>query len=269
MSEQKINLPISQPYRPFLEFVRSLGDFQKEAFNQATFKIKTKSSEVDMVTEIDLESDRRIVSFIKDMFPQDHILSEEQGSHKGTSSYTWIIDPLDGTTNFSIGHPIFAISIARWEEQEPVFGVVYLPMLDMLYVAEKGKGAYANGKKLEASHQVLLKQSVLGTGFPYDRASAVNANGDNIRHMIPLVKGIRRLGAAAYDLCLVASGVYDGFWELRLSKWDLAAGRLMIQEAGGYWYQTVEDDKYNVITGSEEICKLIKQIVNLDNHKRG
>lgn len=256
-------------YWKVIDLAKEAGEIQKRAFRTQDFKISTKSSEVDMLTEVDLACDHLITEKLKAWFPNDHILSEELGEQFSTQETSgqslWIIDPLDGTTNFSIGHPIFAVSIALWKEGVPEFGVVYVPMLDEVYYAQKGYGAYRGSVKLCASKRNLLRESVLATGFPYDRATADNNNSDNVKAMIPLVKGIRRLGAAAYDLSLVAAGVYDAYWELRLGQWDLAAGLLLIREAGGVCEYTVEDGKYNVVAGSELLCQEIKKRVNLKN----
>lgn len=261
---------LDKNYHEIIALAKQAGDIQKSAFRSGTFEISTKSTSVDMLTEVDMACDKLIVDRIRDLFPNDAILSEEQGTAPAVetpSGYTWIIDPLDGTTNYSIGHPIFAVSIARWFGDVPEFGVIYVPMLDELYYAQRGKGAYGNDIRLYASDRTKLEESVLATGFPYDRATAANNNSENVARMIPKVKGIRRLGAAAYDLCLVASGVYDAYWELRLGKWDLAAGLLLIEEAGGYFEFTCENDKYNLVTGSLELCRQIKEIVNLTNHR--
>ena len=265
-----IHPKMSAMYHPIIALAQEAGGWQKEKFRSKHLSIETKSTSVDLVTEVDLACDRGIVSRIKELFPNDDILSEEQGMQnkvyeKEGSGYCWIIDPLDGTTNYSIGHPIFAVSIARWYEDTPVFGVVYLPMLDELYYAEKDCGAYQNHEKMQASQRDKLVESVVATGFPYDRATAKNNNSKNIEKMIPLVKGVRRLGAAAYDLCLVAAGIYDAYWELRLSKWDLAAGYLMILESGGECTFTVENDKYNVVAGAPELCRRIQSICNMTN----
>ena len=255
-------------YEAIIELAKEAGALQKKFFRSGSLDINTKTSEVDLVTEVDIACDKLIVDRIMKLFPEDHVLSEEQGYAENANiqaAHTWIIDPLDGTTNYSVGHPIFAVSIARWLEEEPVFGVVYVPMLDELFVAEKDKGAYGNGKRLKASNRSPLRESVIATGFPYDRATAANNNSENVALMISKVKGIRRLGAAAYDLCLVAAGVYDAYWELRLSKWDLAAGMLMITEAGGYYEHLEQQGKYNVVTGSEELCMQMKDLLNLTN----
>lgn len=255
-----------ETYEPIVKLAVNVGQIQKQYYRDKTFKIDTKSSEVDMVTEVDMLSDKMIVRGIQALFPDDAILSEEQGLFEGTSDCLWIIDPLDGTTNFSKGHPIFAVSIARWQDNQPIFGVVYVPMLDEIYVAEKGKGTSFNGNKVVVSRENTLVQSVIGTGFPYDRATAQNNNSENFQKMVPHVKGLRRLGAAAYDLCLVACGVYDAYWELRLAQWDMAAGWLMITEAGGDFRMTEENGKYNIIAGPKALCDKIEKIVNMSNH---
>jgi len=262
---------INSIYEPVIALAKEAGALQKESYRKTGLMVETKSTAVDMVTEVDLACDALIVQRLKQLFPDDRILSEEQGNQphdtENHSEFQWIIDPLDGTTNFSVGHPIFAVSIARWKNDSPEFGVVYVPMLDELYVAERGRGAYWNEQPLKCSTESLLNRSVLATGFPYDRATAENNNAENARVMIPLVKGIRRLGAAAYDLCLVAAGVYDAYWELRLAKWDLAAGRLMIEEAGGTFWCSEEEGKYNVITGSKAICDQLHLLVDMRNSK--
>lgn len=261
---------IDNQYHAVIELAKEVGALQKQYFRSKTLQIGTKSTAVDMVTEADLACDHLIVNRLQALFPNDDILSEEQGIHPvdgaNKSDYIWIIDPLDGTTNFSIGHPIFAVSIARWYKEEPQFGVVYVPMLDELFYAQKGKGAYMNHERMMCSKRTHLGEAVIGTGFPYNRATAVNNNAENIARMVPKVKGLRRLGAAAYDLCLVAAGIYDGFWELRLAKWDMAAGWLMISEAGGTCLITVENSQYNFIAGSSEICNRLKEVVCMDNN---
>lgn len=256
---------IDEIYWPVIELAKQIGEYQKSYFRSENIKMSTKSTDVDFVTEVDLACDRMIVDQLAKWFPSDTILSEEQGLSKGTGKYTWIIDPLDGTTNFSIGHPIFAVSIARWKGKTPVFGVVYVPMLDELFYAQSGKGAYMNNDLISKKEPVEMGQAVLATGFPYDRASAQNNNSENVAKMVPKVKGIRRLGAAAYDLCLVSAGVLDAYWELRLGWWDLAAGMLMITEAGRNFTFTEEDGKYNVVCGDEFLCETLINELNMEN----
>jgi myo-inositol-1(or 4)-monophosphatase len=256
---------IDEIYWPVIELAKRIGVYQKSYFRSENMKMSTKSTDVDFVTEVDLACDRMIVDQLGEWFEEDTILSEEQGLSTGIGEYTWIIDPLDGTTNFSIGHPIFAVSIARWKNNEPVFGVVYVPMLDELFYTQSGKGAYMNHVLIVKKDPVEMGQAVLATGFPYDRASAQNNNSENVAKMVPRVKGIRRLGAAAYDLCLVAAGVLDAYWELRLGWWDLAAGMLMITESGRQFKYTEEDGKYNVVCGDEFLCETLIDELDMEN----
>ncbi|MGX8796846.1 inositol monophosphatase family protein [Fusibacter sp. JL298sf-3] len=255
-------MPISSQYVPIVELAKAVGAYQKTYFRTDNLKVETKSTAIDMVTEVDIACDQKIVKKLKSLFPEDNILSEEQGYCDRSGAYTWIIDPLDGTTNFSVGLPVFAVSIARFHGHHPVFGVVYVPMLDELFVAEKGKGSYLNGSRLHVSQRTILSESVLATGFPYDRATAVNNNSKNIETMVPLVKGIRRMGAAAYDICLVGAGILDGFWELKLGKWDIAAAWLVVTEAGGAFFAKEGEKGYNVICGNKALCDAIDEVVD-------
>lgn len=256
---------IDETYWPVIDLAKQIGAYQKSYFRTKDMKISTKSTDVDIVTEVDMACDRMIVDQLRSWFVSDTILSEEQGLSSAAGDFSWIIDPLDGTTNFSIGHPIFAVSIARWKNDQPVFGVVYVPMLDELFYAQLGKGSYMNNVQISKKNSVKMGQAVLGTGFPYDRATAPNNNSDNVAKMVPKVKGIRRLGAAAYDLCLVAAGVLDAYWELRLGKWDLAAGMLIITEAGRQFTFTENEGKYNVVCGDELLCQTLIDQLNMEN----
>lgn len=255
---------LDEKYLAVIELARQVGAYQKESFRNPNLLIETKSTSIDLVTEVDLYCDHRLVETLKELFPKDNILSEEKGLYDMGGTYTWVIDPLDGTTNFSIGLPIFAVSIARMKEGHPVFGVIYVPMVDDLFVAEKGKGAWLNGNLCRVSNSGELGKSVLATGFPYDRASAKNNNSKNIEQMVPKVKGIRRMGAAAYDIALVGAGILDGFWELRLALWDIAAAWLVVTEAGGHMHIDEKSGAYNLICGNAKICEKIKEVVTLD-----
>jgi len=188
---------------------------------------------VNLVTEADRLSEDAIIKIIRKDFPEHDILTEESIGYEKESDYKWIIDPLDGTTNYAHGFPVYCISIALEKEGEIILGVVYNPVLDELFVAEKNKGAFLNGKKIQVSTQRELSRSLLATGFPYDiRESRVN-NLDHFENFALKAQAIRRAGAAALDLCYLAKGIFDGFWELKLSPWDTAAGSLMVKEAGG------------------------------------
>lgn len=188
---------------------------------------------INLVTEMDQRSDEMITAAIKKDFPRDGIITEEGDRQEGSSGYTWIIDPLDGTTNYAHGYPCFTVSIALEKAGEIILGVVYNPNLRELFCGEKGKGAFRNNRRITVSRTGELTKSLLATGFPYDvREDPVN----NLRHFAAfLVKAqaVRRAGSAALDLCYVAAGIFDGFWEPKLNPWDVAAGSLLVTEAGG------------------------------------
>ncbi len=186
----------------------------------------------DLVTEADKRSEAIIVETITRRFPEHRILAEEGTGTGGTGEYRWIIDPLDGTTNFAHSYPLFCVSIAVERAGEMLVGVVFAPYLRELFVASRGEGATLNGRPLAVSRTTELPKALLCTGFPY----RLDASANNLSHWSNFVlrsQGTRRDGAAALDLCYVAAGRYDGFWEFSLSPWDMAAGALIVQEAGG------------------------------------
>lgn len=215
-----------------IEVAKEAGRFLKINIGKVR-NIQTKKEEINLVTEIDKESEKKIVELIKSKFPHHQILAEESGEMKSESDYKWIIDPLDGTTNYTHSFPIFCVSIALEYKGEVILGVIYDPNLDELFWAEKGKGAFLNNKKISVSKTDKLIKSMLATGFPYN----VRENPDNcIEHFVNFLmeaQAIRRLGSAALDLAYVACGRLDGFWEVNLNPWDVAAGKIIIEEAGG------------------------------------
>jgi myo-inositol-1(or 4)-monophosphatase len=189
--------------------------------------------EIDIVTEADRMSEALILSAIRRQYPGHDVLAEESSATHNGSSFRWIIDPLDGTTNYAHGYPVFCVSIALEIEGDICLGVVFNPMLDEMFVAEKGGGAYLNGHNLSVSKTTILSHSLLATGFPYDIRENKNNNINYFTEMARKVQAIRRAGSAALDLAYVAAGRFDGFWELKLMPWDTAAGCLLVQEAGG------------------------------------
>jgi myo-inositol-1(or 4)-monophosphatase len=186
---------------------------------------------IDLVTEYDLKSERVLVDGIRESFPNDAILAEEGGGAAGGSR--WLIDPLDGTTNFAHGLPVFSVSLAYLEEGLIRLGVVYDPTRDELFDALRGGGARLNGRPLRVSSTADLGEALLVTGFPYDIRTASDTNLDFFARFALRSQGVRRLGSASLDLAYVAAGRFDGYWELRLSPWDWGAGILLVQEAGG------------------------------------
>lgn len=236
-----------------LQLARRAGGLVREAYSQHPGQVEHKGV-IDLVTQTDLKSERLLVDGVLGAFPQDSILAEEggelgvaqdhdpegaaasQGAGDGDATdrpYRWLIDPLDGTTNFAHRLPFFSISIAAMQGQQLQFGIVYDPMRDELFQASASGGAQLNGRPLRVSGQAELGQSLLVTGFPYD----IRTNPDNnLKHYARLAQrslGVRRLGSAALDLAYVAAGRLDGYWELRLNPWDWAAGVLLVREAGG------------------------------------
>ncbi|MCI0491043.1 MAG: inositol monophosphatase [Blastocatellia bacterium] len=188
---------------------------------------------INLVTDVDLASERLIRDLIADHYPRHEVLAEEGGLGEMRSEYRWIIDPLDGTTNYAHGYPVFCVSIALEYRGETLLGVVYDPCRDELFTAERGAGAALNHKPIRVSETSDLMQSLLSTGFPYDIKTARLTNLDHWSNFAMNAQALRRDGAAALDMCYVACGRFDGFWELNLSAWDMAAGALIVREAGG------------------------------------
>src|SRR5258708_4838962 len=188
---------------------------------------------INLVTDVDLASERLIREAISTYYPRHEVLAEEGGLTESTSEYRWIVDPLDGTTNYAHGYPVFCVSIALEHQGEVIVGVVYDPMREELFTAERGGGAALNNRPIRVSKIDDLTQGILSTGFPYDIKTSKLTNLDHWANFAMNAQALRRDGAAALDLCYVACGRYDGFWELNLSPWDTAAGTLIVAEAGG------------------------------------
>jgi len=193
----------------------------------------TLKGDINLVTEKDMRSERVVVETLLASFPGHGIMAEEGTRIQSDSGFTWIIDPLDGTTNYAHGYPCFSVSIALEQDKEIVLGVVYDPMRDELFTAQKEKGAFLNGRPIRVSGLDTLISSLLATGFPYDRKVSEKNNMDYFHDLLMASQEVRRDGSAALDLCSVAAGRFDGFWELKLKPWDVAAGSLIVREAGG------------------------------------
>jgi myo-inositol-1(or 4)-monophosphatase len=198
-------------------------------------KLKSIShkGEIDLVTEADHKAEAIIISAVQKAFPHHGILSEEAGQKRMGSSYRWLIDPLDGTTNFAHGFPFFSVSIALEHKGKLLLGVVFDPLRKEMFVAGRGAGAYLNGRPIHASSVATLKDSLLVTGFSYD---IKKLKDNNVRHFSDFLfktQGVRRIGSASLDMCYVASGRLDGFWEFKLNPWDTAAATLIVRESGG------------------------------------
>jgi myo-inositol-1(or 4)-monophosphatase len=209
------------------------GEVLKKYWGKLT-RIEEKTHAGDLVTEADKESERLIIAEIQNEFPAHSILGEESGAvGNQDAEFLWIIDPLDGTTNYSHQYPFFAVSIGLVRRNNPIAGVVYNPIYNELFVAAKGRGATLNHYPIKVSTVNSLSQSLLATGFPYNRRETKDNNYAEFFHLTSVTQGVRRQGSAALDLANVACGRLDGFWEQGLKPWDSAAGVLLVEEAGG------------------------------------
>jgi len=209
------------------------GTFLKESVGKVK-SIETKKGEVrNLVSDIDKGSEERIIQRIRRRYPRHAVLAEESGGGASEAEYRWIIDPLDGTTNFLHGLPIFSVTIGVEHRGEIVAGVIYNPNMEELFVAERGSGAFLNGNRISVSGNSKLINSLVVTGFPYTIAENPDHAVDHFVNFLSEARGVRRLGSAALDLAYVAMGRFDGFWEVSLQPWDMAAGVLIVREAGG------------------------------------
>ena len=217
-----------------IETARAAGHLLLEKFGRITSI--TKKGDINLVTEADLASEALIIERVKSYYPKHSILAEESGEavvKGGDGAWKWIIDPLDGTTNYAHGYPCFCVTLALEHNEEIVVGVTYDPTREELFAGEKGQGATLNGKPIRVSAAEKLSESLVVTGFPYDFKSRPNF----ARHLTDFLlssRGVRRDGSAAIDMAYVACGRFDGFWEEGLNPWDVAAGYLLIEEAGGH-----------------------------------
>ncbi len=196
--------------------------------------MRTKSASVDLVSDADVNAERAVASVIRAQFPEHSILGEEENSDDLNVEHLWIVDPLDGTTNFAHGIPHFAVSVAYYHNGLAQSGVIFNPMNGDWYVAERGHGATFNDKPIRANKQSNLNEALIGTGFYYDRGEMMEATLAALGRLFKKqIHGIRRCGTASLDLAMVASGQFGAYFEYQLSPWDFAAGRLLIEEAGG------------------------------------
>jgi myo-inositol-1(or 4)-monophosphatase len=239
---------------------RKAGSFISRAVERVdTLQVDSKGYN-DFVTEVDRRAEQEIIHVIHKAYPNHGILAEESGGHAGDES-VWIIDPLDGTTNFLHGFPQFAVSIALQHSGRLEVAVIYDPLRDELFTAIRGGGAQLNGRRLRVSKAKGLDGTLIGTGFPFKDQSHVDAYLGMFKTLLPRTAGIRRAGSAALDLAYVAAGRLDGFWEIGLKPWDMAAGILLIQESGGIIgdFRGGQDffNSGNVVTGNARVYEAL------------
>jgi myo-inositol-1(or 4)-monophosphatase len=224
----------------------------------------TKKSHADFVSEVDRAAEKTIIETLLDAFPAHAILAEESG-RQGASEYVWIIDPLDGTTNFIHGVPQYAVSIALQHNGVITQGVVYDPTKNELFTATRGRGAFLNDKRIRVTKRTQLPESLIGTGFPYTRFEHLDAYLGIFKELMQLTAGLRRPGSASLDLAWTAAGRYDGFFETGLKPWDIAAGTLLVTEAGGMVSDLAGNDSYlmtgHLCAGNPNIHPLLLKVM--------
>jgi len=211
---------------------RRAGSIITRAAIDGGFEVRSKRMN-DFVTRVDHAAEEAIIEIVRKAYPDHAVLAEESGAAAGRAEYQWIIDPLDGTTNFIHGFPQYCVSIAIRHRDALAHGVIYDPVRNELFTASKGRGAFLNDRRIRVSKCVRLGDALVGTGFPFREMTRINLYVQQLRNLMAKSAGVRRAGAAALDLAYVACGRLDAFWEMGLSPWDMAAGALMIQEAGG------------------------------------
>ncbi|SNZ09490.1 myo-inositol-1(or 4)-monophosphatase [Persephonella hydrogeniphila] len=239
------------------------GYILKENFKTIKREDVEYKDKKDFVTFVDKLSEDRIRNFILSVHPEHSFLGEEEGvSGNKNSEYQWIVDPLDGTKNYINGFEIFAVSVALQKNNEIIAGAIYIPMLDKLYWAGKGKGAYLNGIRIKVSDRPV-DMAIIATGFPFRYEEEIDVYLKAFREAMITFSAVRRPGAAAVDLAMTAEGVFDGFFEMKLSKWDIAAGVLLIEEAGGVFtnFHGSKELDGNVVAGGKKIHKILFDIV--------
>jgi len=245
---------------------RAGGIINRAAQNLDLLHVSRKAHS-DFVSEVDSKAEDAIINILLEAYPKHSILAEESGAtgDQNKSEYKWIIDPLDGTTNFLHGFPQYSISIALQHRGVLTQAVVYDPAGDELFTASRGRGAFLNDHRLRVSKRNQLSECLIGTGLPFRELTHMNTYLAMLKDIIPRVAGIRRPGSAALDLAYVAAGRYDGFWELQLSPWDIAAGCLLITEAGGLVGDLEGNDTYmesgHIIAGNPKIFGQLLQVI--------
>ena len=243
---------------------RSAGELiLRSADNVGRLRISQKGKN-DYASEVDQMAEREIISIIRAAYPEHAILAEESGKHKG-NDFVWVIDPLDGTTNFLHGFPQYAVSIALKYKGKLEVAVIYDPLRDELFTAKRGGGAMLNNRRLRVTNQSSMKGALLGTGFPFKTDLHLDAYLGMFRALTTECAGIRRAGAAALDLAYVAAGRLDGYWEIGIMEWDMAAGILLVKEAGGVVTDFSFNDNYwesgNLIAASPRMHQMMYQLI--------
>ena len=250
-----------------INMARQAGEVQLQFFRSKELEIATKQNDFDVVTAADKASEKIIVDCINSKYPDHSILTEESGySLHGNREWEWVIDPLDGTTNYSSGLPWFNVSIGVKHNGQTVAGVVYAARLGEMFCATLGGGATLNGKPIAPSGTPVLTKAVVATGFPYDKATNPDNNLDNFQRIMPVVRGLRRLGSAALDICYVAAGFLDAYWEMNLNEWDVCAAMLIAHEAGARASRFRPDRNWSILASNEALEPQLLEILSQSEH---
>jgi myo-inositol-1(or 4)-monophosphatase len=252
-----------------LDVAREAGTLLRKSYGVTGREEVSYKGWRNLVTRFDVEVEDRVVERIERAYPDHGILAEERTAKEGTSGLRWIIDPLDGTTNYVHRHPMYCVSLALTDKDGPLLGVVYAPHLDELFAARRGSGAFFNqDRPMRVSEEADLGRALLASGFAYRQGELVNTNLENWSRLSLICRGLRRCGAAALDLAYVADGRYDGFWELYLSPWDVAAGALLVIESGGRVTDARGGDAWkdgsSVIASNSLLHERIRENVEVD-----
>lgn len=254
-------LTTSQLLSDCTNWAKEAGRIQLGYFRQHNFSINRKFNDSDIVTEADKASENAIIAEIRKKYPEHSILAEESGADDNLGEYEWVIDPLDGTTNFSNGLPNFCVSVGIRHRGETVVGVVFAPYLGELFTAVKGEGAFCNGKRIACGQKTDIREAVVSTGFPVDKDRTTDNNIDNVARVLPNVRGMRRLGAAAIDICYVAAGNLDAYWEINLHEWDVCGALLIASEAGACHDFFRDDRNVSLLVASPGIMPQISPLI--------
>lgn len=259
-------MPASALMNVMTAAARKAGKSLTRDFNEVEHLQVSVKGPANFVSAADHRAEDIVFNELSKARPGYGFLMEERGEVAGADkSHRWIVDPLDGTTNFLHSIPIFGVSIGLERDGELVAGLIYNPVMDELYTAEKGKGAFLNDRRLRVANRRKLDDCVVGTGIPYHRSGGHDTFMEELSRVMPKTAGIRRCGAAAIDLAWVASGRYDGFWERKLSPWDMAAGALMVREAGGFVSDAEGKDKFldtgEIVAGNQMVHKALLTLI--------
>lgn len=244
-----------------LAMAEAAGDIHMQYFRKSNLEQSTKLNDSDVVTIADKKSEAMILDYIRHHFPSHGIISEESGRDHDEREWRWVIDPLDGSTNFAMGLPAFCVSIALERNRETVLGVVYAPYLGECFYAVNGEGAWLNGTPIHCSEKSEMSKAVVATGMPYDRNDNADNNLTEICRMVLRVRGIRRMGSAAIDLCYTAAGFFDAYWELNLNRWDVSAGQLIAAEAGVIIESIRSNRNHSILASNPNLHSAMRKIL--------